>query len=74
MEQGWDPEVKRYFRKIISSFSAGLLWMMSNVTLGLYFGLAYRRDISFIYIILFYLYLLVSLLLLLRYFYRIWRK
>ena len=74
MEQGWDPEVKRYFRKIISSFSYGLLWLMSAVTGGLYYGLGYRNDISVIYIVLFYVILVVSLFLLLRYYYRLWRK
>lgn len=73
MEQGWDPEVKRYFRKIISSFSFGLLWMMSAVTAGLYFGLAFRKDVPVIYNILFYAIFLASLLLLLRYFYRLWK-
>jgi hypothetical protein len=74
MEQGWDPEVKRYFRKIISSFSFGLLWMMSAVTAGLYFGLAYRKDISVFYVILFYVCFSGTLLLLLRYFYHLWKK
>jgi len=74
MEQGWDPEVKRYFRKIISSFSFGLLWLMSGVTAGLYFKLGYRKDISVIYVILFYVFLSGSLFLLLRYFYRLWKK
>jgi len=74
MEQGWDPEVKRYFRKIISSFSFGLLWLMSGVTAGLYYGLAYRKDISVIYIILFYVLLSGSLFLLLRYYYNLWKK
>ncbi len=74
MEQGWDPEVKRFFRKIISSFSFGLLWMMSGVTAGLYYGLAYRKDIPVYYIILFYVLLSGSLFLLLRYFYNLWKK
>lgn len=74
MEQGWDPEVKRYFQKIISSFSFGLLWLMSGVTAGLYYGLAYRKDISVIYIILFYACFSGSLFLLLRYLYRLWKK
>jgi uncharacterized membrane protein len=74
MEQGWDPEVKRYFRKIISSFSYGLLWLMSGVTAGLYYRLAYRKDISVVYVILFYACFIVSLLLLLRYLYRLWKK
>ncbi|MEI9911335.1 MAG: hypothetical protein WDO71_17730 [Bacteroidota bacterium] len=74
MEQGWDPEVKAYFHKIISSFSFGLLWMMSTVTAGLYFGLAYRKDIPVIYVILFYIGATLALILLLRYYYRLWRK
>jgi hypothetical protein len=74
MEQGWDPEVKKYFRKIISTFSFGLLWLMSAVTAGLYFGLAYRNDIPVIYNILFYTCFLSALILLIRYFYRLWRK
>jgi membrane protein DedA with SNARE-associated domain len=73
-EQGWDPEVKRFFRKIISSFSAGLLWMMAAVTAGLYFGLAYRSDISIIWIILFYICLTASLLWLISYLYRLWKN
>ena len=74
MEQGWDPEVKRYFRKIISSFSFGLLWLMSAVTAGLYYGLGYRKDIPVIYVVLFYVLLVASLLLLLRYYYNLWKK
>lgn len=74
MEQGWDPEVKKFFRKIISSFSFGLLWLMSGVTAGLYFGLAHRTDIPVIYNILFYVCFLASLVILLRYFYLLWRK
>jgi hypothetical protein len=74
MEQGWDPEVQRYFRKIMSSFGYGLLWLMSGVTAGLYFGLAFRGDIPRIYNILFYLLLAAGLGLLLRYYYRLWRK
>jgi hypothetical protein len=74
MEQGWDPEVKKYFQKIISSFSFGLLWIMAAVTAGLYYGLAYRSDISVVYVILFYVAFSVSLFFLLKYFYRLWKK
>jgi hypothetical protein len=74
MEQGWDPEVKRYFQKIMSSFFAGLLWLMTGVTAGLYFGLAYRKDISVIFIIAFYVFLVGTLCLLLLYLYRVWKR
>ena len=74
MEQGWDPEVKKFFRKIISSFSFGLLWLISVVTAGLYFGLAHRDDLPILYNILFYVFLVVSLFALLRYLYKLWKK
>ena len=72
MERGWDPEVKRYFRKIIYSFSFGLMWLMSCVTAGLYFGFAYKKPL--VNNILFYAGLAITLFLLLRYYYRLWRK
>jgi hypothetical protein len=73
MESGWDPEVKKYFRKIINSIFLGMMWLMSGVTAGLYFGLAYRNDVSLIYNILYYVFLAGSLALLLRYLYRTWK-
>ena len=74
MEQGWDPEVKKYFRKILNSISMGLLWMMIMVTLGIYFQLAYQGEKPLIYTILFYVVLLASLSLLIFYYYRTWKK
>jgi hypothetical protein len=43
-ETGMDPEVRRYFRKIMNSFAFGLLWMLTLSTVGLYMGLAYVGD------------------------------
>ena len=71
MEQGWDPEIKRFFRKILNTIVTGLAWMMAVLTAGVYFGLAYHS--SLLYIILFYIGLAVSLGLLLRYYYRMWK-
>ena len=36
---GMDPELKEYFRKIMKSFSAGLLWLMVMMTAGIFFRL-----------------------------------
>lgn len=72
-ERGWDPQVKNYFLKILRSFSWGLLWMMTGVMLGLYYKLAYFSSKPVIYTILFYAGMLVTLLLLIRYLYRIWK-
>lgn len=74
MESGWDPEVKKYFKKILNSISFGLLWMMAMVTAGFYFQFAYADGKPLIYTILFYIALLGSLTVLLIYYYRTWRK
>jgi hypothetical protein len=72
-ERGWDPLIKKFFLKIMRSFSWGLLWMMSGVMLGLYYKLGYFGEKPVIYTILFYAGLLITLLLLIRYLYRIWK-
>lgn len=74
MEQGWDPEVKRYFRKILFSVSLGLLWMAACVTAGIYYELAYQNGKPLIYTILFYTGLALSLGLLIRWYYLTWKK
>ena len=73
MEQGWDPDVRKYFVRILNTIAMGLLWMMTAVTAGLYFRLGYRTEKPFVYVIIFYVVLVVSLYFLLRYFYRKWK-
>lgn len=74
MERGWDPEVKRYLKKIIQTISYGLFWLMTGVTAGIYFELAYASGKPVIYTIIFYLVMAGSLVLLIRYLYNLWRK
>lgn len=71
---GMDPEVKRYFQKIMKSFGAGLLWLMFMMTLGLYFRLGYFINGLDWYNGIFYFTFFVTLVLLLRYLLKVWRK
>jgi len=71
MEQGWDPQVKQFFLRIINTVSWGLLWLMACATAGLYFQLGYNKGI---YTIIFYALMVVTFFLLLRYFFRIWKN
>lgn len=72
MEQGWGPDVKKYLRKVLNTIAYGLLWLMAALTAGLYFGLAYHSET--LCSIIFYTVFVVSLCLLIRYYYRIWKK
>lgn len=74
MAFGMDPEVARYFKKIINSLFAGLLWLFINITGGIYYGFAFHEGQRTIVNILFYVWLAGSLALLLWYYYRVWRK
>jgi hypothetical protein len=71
---GMDHEVKVYFRKIMKSFSAGLFWMMLVVTAGLFFKLGYLDRGWHWYNAVFYGLLLASFILLLRFYFRVWKK
>jgi hypothetical protein len=73
-ERGWDPLVKKYFLKIVRSFSWGLLWMMTGVMLGLYYKLGYLNRKPVIYPILFYTGMLITLVILIRYLYKVWKN
>jgi len=70
---GMDPEMRRYFRKIMSSFSWGAMWLISISTLGIFFQLGFVADGFKWYNMLFYVILIGSLVMLLRYYYKMWR-
>lgn len=70
---GMDPEMKRYFKKILNSFSFGAMWLIGMATLGIFFQLAVIKNRVQWYNALFYIILLVSLWLLIRYYYRQWK-
>lgn len=71
---GMDPEIKAYFRKIMKSFAVGGLWLVVIGNMAFAFGLAVVRVELRWYNTAFYLFFLVSLSLLLWFFYRVWRK
>jgi len=71
---GMDPEVRKYFRKIINSFSACLFWLLSVVTAGLFFHLGFVDEGLKWYNLVFYFLFLLTFAALLRYLYRLWGK
>lgn len=74
MERGWDPDVKKYLKKVMGSISFSLLWLMAGVTAGIYFELAYSNGRPVIFTILFYAGMATGLLFLIRYLYKTWKK
>jgi hypothetical protein len=74
MPSGIEPEVKRYLKKVLNSLFIGLLWLLINSTLGIYFELGFVDGKVAIGNILFYLWLVASIVLLLWYYYRTWKS
>jgi hypothetical protein len=72
-ETGWDPLVKKYFRKIMNSFALGLLWMLAVMTAGLYFKLGFVAEGVRWYNLVFYVFFAGSFGSLLWYYYRTWK-
>ena len=70
---GMDPEMKRYFRKIMNSFSFGAMWLIGVSTLGIFFQLAIIKNGIRWYNILFYCVFIASLWALIRYYCRVWK-
>ena len=67
-----EPEVKKFFSKIVNSLSVGLLWMLVNSTLGIAFNLAFFEVRPTIANYLFYTWFLVSLFALLAFYKKVW--
>jgi hypothetical protein len=74
MEQGWDPDVKKFLLKILNTVSLVLFWMIACATAGIYFELGYTSGKPVIYTILFYSAMLITLALLLRHLYKVWKS
>ncbi len=69
-----EPEMKLYFKKIMNSFSIGLLWMLSVFTSGLFFELGIIKNNWKWYNLVFYFFALLSLVGLLYFLYKLWKK
>lgn len=74
MEQGMGSDVTNFFKKILSTISYGLIWLIAAVTAGIYFKLGWRGNGPLLPVILFYTIAAISFFLLLRYFYKLWKK
>lgn len=68
-----EPEVKAFLLLIIQSLSMAMLWMLVNMTIGIYFNLAFVDDHLTIWNILYYIFFLGTLAFLIIYLRRKWK-
>jgi ABC-type glycerol-3-phosphate transport system permease component len=69
-----DPDVTRYFKRILLTLTAGLIWMLLQVLSGIMTGYAFTENGFTWRNGVYYLGCLLSLGALIYYLYRIWRK
>ncbi len=70
---GIEPEVKSFLAKIVKSLSVGLLWMLINSTIGIYFNFAFFENKPTIGNYIFYVWFLISFFFLIKLYRKIWK-
>jgi hypothetical protein len=73
-ETGWDPDVRKYFRKILNSISVGLFWLMSCATAGIYYELGFFIGKPLWQPILFYSIMIITGAFYLRFLINTWKE
>lgn len=70
---GMEPDVKNFLSKIVTSLSVGLLWLLLNSTIGIRFNFAFFENKPTIGNYIFYVWFLVSLFFLIKFYRKIWK-
>ena len=68
-----EPEVKAFLILIIQSLSMALLWMMVNMTAGIYYNLAFFEEHLSFWNILYYIFFLTTFVMLIVYLRKKWK-
>lgn len=69
-----EPDVTEFLQRISWSILAGLMWLFINMTAGIFSGWLFFQTKPTIGNILFYLWMVVSLVALLWFYYRTWKR
>jgi hypothetical protein len=68
-----EPDIKNFLSRVMSSLSVGLLWLLINTTIGIGFNYAFFDNQPSIGNYIFYVWFLVSLVLLVMYYRKKWK-
>jgi membrane protein DedA with SNARE-associated domain len=69
-----EPEVRRFLQKVVWTLTGALLWLTVNMYIGVYKELAFPVSKITVWNILFYVFALVTLVLLIIYYFRLWKN
>lgn len=69
-----EPGIREFFKRIVTTLSLLILWMMINLTLGIKYGYAFFETKVHWYNIIFYVWFTASMVALFWICIRIWKK
>jgi len=69
-----EDDVRKYLRRVLWSVSLGFLWLVLTLAIGTYFDLLVPRNRIRTGNIIFYVWMVISLVALIRFYVRIWKK
>jgi len=69
-----EPELRAFFGRIVKSLSITVLWMLINMTFGIFLDFGFIHSTITIANILFYIFLLTTLFALIRYLLKLWKE
>ena len=70
---GIEPDVRAFLIRIVQSLSMAMVWLLVNMTLGIYFELGFFENTPTLWNYIFYVWFLASLILLILYFRKKWK-
>ena len=68
-----EPDVRAFLLRIVQTVSMGLIWLLVNMSIGIYYGFAFFDNHPSIWNYVFYGWFILSLVLLIRYFRNKWK-
>ena len=69
-----EPGIREFFKRLVTTISLLILWMMINVTIGIKYNYAFYDESIRWYNIVFYLWLIVSFVVLIWFYFKLWSK
>ena len=70
---GMEPDVREFLVRIMQTLSMALLWLLLNMTIGIYYGFAFFEEIPSPGNYIYYAWFLASLALLIYYCIKKWK-
>jgi len=68
-----EPDVKAFLLLIVQTISMAMLWLLINMTAGIYYDLGFFEGYPSIWNILYYIFFLTTLVLLIKYLRKKWK-